>query len=282
MVTTARTGAANLWRATMRIADLSFGGLLWSRRTLFLAGLVGLPVVLAAVVRIASLRAGTPVLLLSTDELQGTSLFGTMVWVLYVRFIVPMLGVLYGTALVADEVEQRTLTYLFVRPVPKASVLLGKYVAYLACTTLLLLPTVTLVFFLTVPLDALSVAQAFPALLADQALLVVGLAAYGACFAAVGAAVRRPLVAGLVFVLGWEPTALLIPGYLGRLTLGYYLQGMVPHPMPPDESGIGLLLQGGVEVLSPATSAGVLLLVTVGALWVGSRVVAAREYVLEQ
>ena len=60
-----------------------------------------------------------------------------MIWLLYVRFIVPVLGVFYGTALIADEVDDKTITYLFTRPIPRGAVLLGKYLAYLACTVLL-------------------------------------------------------------------------------------------------------------------------------------------------
>ena len=40
--------------------------------------------------------------------------------------------------------------------------------------------------------------------------------------------------AGLVFAFGWEQAVLLIPGYLKRLTVAYYLQALVPHAMPSD------------------------------------------------
>jgi hypothetical protein len=41
----------------------------------------------------------------------------------------------------------------------------------------------------------------------------VGLAAYGALFAAVGAWVKRPVLLGLFFAFGFEPFALAVPGY---------------------------------------------------------------------
>ncbi len=59
-------------------------------------------------------------------------MFGLMIWVFYLRFIVPVLGVFYGTSLMADEVEDKTITYLFTRPIPRGAVLVGKYLAYLA------------------------------------------------------------------------------------------------------------------------------------------------------
>ena len=177
-----------------------------------------------------------------------------MMWLLYIRFIVPVLGVFYGTALIADEVEDKTITYLFTRPDPaRARCCSGKYLAYLACTTLLVLPSVVLVYFLIVPIGGGSIGELFPALVADLGMLVVGLAAYGAVFAWVGARLKRPLVIGLVFAFGWEPAVLLFPGYLKRLTVAYYLQALVPHAMPQD-SAIGVLMQVFREVPSIATS----------------------------
>jgi ABC-2 type transport system permease protein len=254
--------------------------MLWSRRSVFLALLVGAPVALACLLRII-------VTFLPPDRLSiggsvtGPGLFGLMIWLLYVRFIIPILGVFYGTSLVADEVEDKTITYLFTRPIHRGSVLAGKYLAYLACTVLLILPSVVILYFLVVPLGGGSIGRSFPLLLSDLALLIVGLAAYGAVFALAGARLRRPLVAGLVFVLGWEPGVLVFPGYLKRLTVAYYLQGLVPHAMP-DDSTIGTLLQVFREVPSVAASLLALAVITLGTLALGVRAVGNREYVLEQ
>ena len=85
-------------------------------------------------------------------DVDAVSIFGMIIWVLFLRFIVPVLGVFYGTSLVADEVEDKTITYLFTRPLRRGAVLLGKYLAYLACTTLVVLPSVMIVYFMLVPL----------------------------------------------------------------------------------------------------------------------------------
>ena len=72
-------------------------------------------------------------------------------------------------------------------------------------------------------------------------MLAVGLAAYGAVFAFVGARLQRPLLIGLLFALGWEPTVLVVPGYLKRLTVAYYLQALVVHEMPQDSGPLVIL-----------------------------------------
>ena len=271
---------ATVMASAMRIFDLSLGQMLWSRRSVFLGLLLGAPVLLALVLRIVdSLHASG--FKVNGAAVGGSTIFGMMIWLLFIRFIVPVLGVFYGTALIADEVEDKTITYLFTRPIPRRAVLYGKYFAYLACTVLLVLPSVMLVFFLIVPTGGGSIGAAFPSLAADLGMLAVGLAAYGAVFALVGTRLKRPLVVGLVFAFGWEPAVLLFPGYLKRLTVAYYMQALVTHEMPQD-SAVSMLLQLFHEVPSVAVSLGVLAVITVLALWQAGRAVEQREYVLEQ
>jgi ABC-type transport system involved in multi-copper enzyme maturation permease subunit len=268
-------------RSALQICDLSFGQMLWSRRSIFLAIVVGGPVVLALMIRLigATLPAGQ--LIVNRNTVSGPAMFGVMIWLLYIRFIVPILGVFYGTALIADEVEDKTITYLFTRPIHRGAVLAGKYLSYLVCTTMLILPSVVLVYFLIVPLGGGSIGRGFPSLLTDLGMLALGLAAYGAVFALAGARLQRPLVIGLVFVLGWEPGVLVFPGYLKRVTVAYYLQGLVPHALPEDSS-LGALLQAFREVPSTFASVVWLGIITAGTLALAVRTVAKREYVLEQ
>jgi ABC-type transport system involved in multi-copper enzyme maturation permease subunit len=263
------------------VFDLSLAQMLWSRRSVFLGLLVGGPVMIAAIVRVLWTVLPDSTLRINGAAVGGAAIFGIMIWLLYVRFIVPVLGVFYGTALIADEVDDKTITYLFTRPIPRGAVLLGKYLAYLACTALLILPSVVVVYFLVAPLGDGSIGRAFPLLLADLGMIAAGLAAYGAVFAAVGARLKRPLVIGLVFAFGWEPGVLLFPGYLKRLTVAYYLQALVPHAMPEDSS-ITVLLQVFREVPGVALSLIALAAITAGLLAVAMHSTASREYILEQ
>jgi ABC-type transport system involved in multi-copper enzyme maturation permease subunit len=266
--------------SALRIFDLSLGQMLWSRRSVFLGILLGGPVVLAALIAILT-RTSLGAFRINGAAVGGATIFGMIIWLLYIRFILPILGVFYGTSLIADEVDDKTITYLFTRPIPRSAVLLGKYLAYLACTVLLVLPSVMLVYFLIVPVGGGSIAAAFPSLVMDFGMLIVGLAAYGAVFALVGARIKRPLVVGLVFAFGWEPTVLLFPGYLKRATVAYYLQALVTHEMPQD-SAVSLLMQVFHEVPSVATSLLCLAVIVGVTLWLAGRAVEGREYVLEQ
>jgi ABC-2 type transport system permease protein len=266
--------------SAMRVFDLSLGLMLWSRRSVFLGLLLGGPILIATVLRVVDTlyRAGFQI---NGARTSGSAVFGLMIWILYIRFIVPVLGVFYGTALIADEVEDKTITYLFTRPISRGAVLVGKYIAYVVCTALLVLPSVMIVFFIVVPTGGGSIAQAFPSLLTDFAMLVAGLIAYGAVFALVGTRLKRPLIVGLVFAFGWEPAVLFFPGYLKRATVMYYLQALVTHEMPQD-STVAMIMQAFREVPPlPASVAG-LAAITGLCLWAAARAVEQREYILEQ
>lgn len=275
---TSPRSAPGYWAASRRVCELSFGEMLWSRRTVFMALVVGGPVVLALVVRLVE-AFGLPALRINGVRVTGAAIFGVMIWVLFLRFAVPVLGVFYGTALMADEVEDRTLTYLFTRPIPRGAVLLGKYLAYLACTVLVVLPSVVLVYFILVPLP--EVPASFGAFLADLGILAAGLAVYGALFGFIGAWLRRPVLVGLIFAFGWEPVALALPGYLKQFTVAHHLQALVPHAMPAD--GVMSALQGLFrESPSPGTALCWLLSYVLVFLFLAVRIVERREYVLEQ
>jgi ABC-type transport system involved in multi-copper enzyme maturation permease subunit len=269
--------------SSFRIFDLSIGEMLWSRRTIFMALVVTAPVLIALFVRML-VALGAPVLDAEAGgtpvRMTGPAIFGLMIWVFYLRFTVPVLGVFYGTSLMADEVEDKTITYLFTRPIPRGAVLIGKYLAYLGCTVFVVLPSVMLVYLLVVPIRG-SLGGSFLDLVRDLLLLALGLAVYGAVFAFVGAKFKRPLLVGLIFIFGWEQAALAFPGYLKKFTVAYYLQGLVPHAMPAD--GVLSMVQGLFRD-SPGLFASLAWLVVIWAVFLGfgAWIVARREYVLEQ
>jgi ABC-2 type transport system permease protein len=266
------------WGAARRVFDLSLGEMLWSRRTIFMVLVVGGPVILAVVVRILD-SFGMPALRVNNQRISGMGVFGIVIWMLFLRFVIPILGVFYGTALMADEVEDKTITYLFTRPVPRGAILVGKYLAYLVCTSLVVLPSVMLVYFLLIRFS--EIPSTFMQVVTDLGLLFTGLAVYGALFAFIGAFFKRPLVIGLIFVMGWEQTAMALPGYMKRFTVAYYLQALVPHSMPSD--GVVSVLQGMFRDTPPVSVCLTWLTVYVVVfLYLAAKTVDRKEYILEQ
>ena len=138
--------------------QLTGGGLPRGRTTLVVGG----PLLIALIVRIIDVvAAGSGGVQIDGVRVSSAAIFGLMVWVFYLRFAVPVLAVFYGTSLMADEVDDKTITYLFSRPIPRGAVLLGKYVAYLVCTVAVVLPSVVLVYLLILSRPGGSLAGGF-------------------------------------------------------------------------------------------------------------------------
>ena len=177
-----------------------------------------------------------PAMRVNGVRMGGPSIFGLMLWFLFLRFIVPMLGIFYGTSLIADEVEDKTITYLFTRPIPRSAVLIGKYLAYLASTVLIVLPSVMLVYFLVVPIGGGGIAATFP----DPAARP-GPAGHRAwrstarCLRpwAPGSSARSWLAFSSPSAGRTSPWP--CPGYLKRFTVAFYTQGLVPARHAPGQ-----------------------------------------------
>jgi ABC-type transport system involved in multi-copper enzyme maturation permease subunit len=278
-MTQPQRNAPSLLTASLRVFEISLGEMLWSRRTIFMGLVVGLPVLMALVVRLFNL-AGASGIRVNNLAVDGPAIFGLMVWAFFVKFSVPVLGVFYGTSLVADEVEDKTITYLFTRPIAREAVLIGKYLAYLACTIFVVLPAIVLVWILVIPMGG-SLGANFLDLVKDLGIVAVGLAVYGAVFAFIGAYFKRPLLIGLVFIFGWEQTIVAFPGSFKLFSVAYYLQGLVPHAMPNDSfaSMMQALFRETPTLTSSLAWLTVILVVFLG---LAARIVARREYVLEQ
>jgi ABC-2 type transport system permease protein len=260
-----------LLEAARAVFDLALEGMVWTRRSLLMAVLVGMPIVFAILYR---------VLLVSKARVQPVTpydLYAVVVAIYWIRNVLPLAALFYATSLVADEVEGRTLTYLVTRPLTRASIFAGKFAAYLVTTLSLVLPSAVVTFFLvlTAPGSPGVGAAAFD-LFRDLGVMALALLVYGALFALLGVLLKRPVIPGLMFLYGWELLANL-PGYLPRLTITAWLRSLVTHR--PAQEGLAGLFQ---QVLPAEQAVPVLIAVAVVSLILAVRIFSSREYVLDQ
>jgi ABC-2 type transport system permease protein len=253
------------------VFDLSLEGMVWSRRTLLMGLLVGLPALVAVVYRVV--LATNP----RAQLLPPADLYAVIVAVYWIRNVLPLVALFFATALVADEVEGKTLTYLLTRPLTRHSILAGKFAAYVATTLVLTLPAVVLTFFVLQSARGwAAVGPAVGDLFRDLGVAALALVAYGAFFALLGVLLKRPVIPGLLFLYGWELLANL-PGYLPRLTLTAWLRSLITHR--PAEEGLAGLFQ---QVLPAGQSLAVLMGVSAVFLAAAAWIFSTREYVLDQ
>jgi ABC-2 type transport system permease protein len=257
-------------RAAKRVFDLALEGMLWSRRSLLMALLLGLPVLFGILYRAIPIAHIPP-------RLTGFDLYGYIVALYYVRNVLPLAALFYATSLIADEVEGKTITYLLTRPIRRGSILAGKFAAYLATTLSLTLPAAVITFFLLATARGWhGVGARVDDLFRDLGTMALALLVYGALFTLLGVLLRRPVIPGLLFLFAWELLAL-APGYMPRLTVSAYLRSLITH-RPPEEGFAEMFGQVLPALLCLEALGGMVVVFLGAALWIFS----SREYVLDQ
>lgn len=256
-------------RAARAVFDLSLEGMVWSRRSLLMVALLFGPALLAVAVRIALTRL--------PPRVGAFDLYGLMIAFVYVRNALPLAALFYGTALISDEVEGKTITYLLTRPIQRVSVLAGKFASYLVTTLAMALPAVVITFFVLSTIRGWSgIGALVPELFRDMGVIVLTVVVYGAFFTLMGVVLRRPVIPGLLYLFVWELLAN-APGYLPRFTITAYLRSLIHH-RPPDEGLAEIFAQVLPTALCLEAVGAMIVVFLAGAAWIFSH----REYVLDQ
>jgi ABC-type transport system involved in multi-copper enzyme maturation permease subunit len=141
-----------------------------------------------------------------------------------------MLALFYSSGILIDEMESGTLPYLIARPLSRHHLLTGKMVGSVLIQAVLFLPAMMLCFYLAVGTSGWDeLGSRFPILALDAGVALLGLAAYSGLFSLLGIVLKRPVLAGLIFVFGWQAAATYVPGFVSRLTVAHYLHSLLPH-----------------------------------------------------
>jgi ABC-type transport system involved in multi-copper enzyme maturation permease subunit len=260
------------WRDAKTIAFLTLDTLFWSKKTIFVA-LISLFVLGLAVL-------GR--LILNYDWVNApftsTQVFGTLMSTAVIHFLVVFVTLFYGTALISEEYEGKTLTYLFVRPIPKPSIMMGKYLALIWISVMLVLPTVVLSYLiLYVGSDMTLFFAQMGTLAKDMGIIFLALLAYGSFFSLLGTWLKHSILAGLVYAFGWEGIVSYLPGLTRKLTITHYLQSIFPH----DDTASAIAMLIGKRT-GPVESVLTLVLLSAFFLAASSLILREKEYVLEQ
>jgi len=260
------------WRDVKTIAYLTLDTLFWSKKTVFVA-LISLFIIGLSIL-------GRLILMYNWVQAPFTSsqVFGTLMSTAVIHFLVVFVTLFYGTALISEEYDGKTLTYLFSRPIPKPSIMLGKFLALTWISVMLVLPTVVLSYLvLYLRSDMGPFFQDIGTLAKDMGIIFLALLAYGSFFSLLGAWFKHSILAGLVYAFGWEGIVSYLPGLTRKLTITHYIQSIFPHD--DTASAIAMMIGKRTETWESILT---LILLTAFFLATASLVVREKEYVLEQ
>lgn len=183
------------------------------RRLLVLSPLFLLPVVLAGVVKLVPYPP-------PPDALEFAFVFN-----LIPHALAPLTALLYAAGVIQDEVEEQTLTYLLLRPLPRWALYATRLaVAWLTTSVLTGLFTtlaLAVIYWNTPELWG----EVLPRRAATvAALMALAQAGYCSLFGVFGLLTRRATIAGLAYIIAFEGLLANFDAVVRRLTVMYYFR----------------------------------------------------------
>jgi len=162
---------------------------LFAKQRLFVAiGLMLVPTLIALIYRF------------TTDDpaADATGFLSMMYRGIVLGVLLPITALVFGTSAFGGEVEDGTLIYLMVKPVPRWQLTFSKYVVALAATLVVVIPAIFLAWALTPGQTPIRVPLSYATGSA------VGSIIYCAIFVTLGITSRRALALGLLYIVAFE------------------------------------------------------------------------------
>jgi ABC-2 type transport system permease protein len=183
------------------------------RRLWLLIALYALPCVLAIVLR--SLKRPAP-----PDILE----FG-LIYTLVPHGLAPLTALLYAGSMIHDEVEEQTLTYLLVRPLPRPALYACKLLATLFLT-IALVAGATAALYVAIYANSTEVwnGGVTARLLHTAGVMALAQVGYCALFGCLGVLTRRTLVVGVSYIVIFESVLANLEFVVRKLTVVYYVR----------------------------------------------------------
>lgn len=224
----------SLWsRQLVAILRLELRRTFFGRRSLpvyFLAGLPVLVLLIVALVPVRELHEGYTLG-------QARQIYGGIYQGFILRAMIFFGCVAIFTNLFRGEVLDRSLHYYFLSALRREVLVLGKYVSGVTTTCLLFLSTTVVTYLLMYThfgfaraIDDLVSGPGLAHLFAYLGVTLLACVGYGAVFLILGLLFRNPILPAGV-VLAWELMNFLLPPFLKRISVIYYLKGLCPVPM---------------------------------------------------
>ena len=243
------------------------------RRVLLAAAVVMLPVVVPLAVAYFSRQE------FSAD---GALVFARLMEQLYLRVLAPLLALFFAALLVGEEVENQTIGYVLVRPIPRAAWIIGRYVAFFIVAGALLGASMVLSFTTCLPLANWNLGWPEAELLLTYlGIGLLALTAYGAVSIWLGAVFKRPIIYGVIVFFGWQNLVVQVPGLVDFLTIHKYVSELFPALVTQrNDPAAQALLDAQKAVISVGQQQAVAVLVGVVLVFVALTIysVRRREY----
>jgi ABC-2 type transport system permease protein len=128
----------------------------------------------------------------------------------------------------SDEVDSRTIFYLFSKPMPKWWVVIGKFMSSTTITFAVVAVSILLTFgAIAVEMPSEARSECLKALAGFLVVALAGSASYCAMFTFIGAELRHPFLASFTIAFFWELIAANMPIHVDSVTIANNLRGIL-------------------------------------------------------
>jgi ABC-2 type transport system permease protein len=191
---------------------------LHSLRKLLLSRKLLITILVAVFVAVVMGYAGSQ----DVDPLQdGTDLMDTLI----LFFFMPVMAMIFGTSLIRDDIDDKSITHVVTAPLDRAWSYIGYYLPLVAAVVVSMVIIDTagfLAFFLQQGMsnEMLGLYVEF------IALVTIGSFVYSALFLAVSVVFRKPVFIGLFYAFIWEGFIGSLPGAIQKASIKHYLRSL--------------------------------------------------------
>lgn len=258
------------WLRMLRAAFmLSLRRLLRASALIPQALLAGIPLIIVGLIYLATWRHPKIVNIARVHSVYE----GFLLRAIYLHFIVFFIANILGSSVMRQDREEQTLHYLFLQPVRRWMLVVGKFMAYFLVSSVLCVASLWAAYLALglcftnsreVVTDLFTQGR-FEILLRESLVLMLGLLAYGAFALLMGNFFKNATYS--ILLLGWEVGLPYLPTTLKFWTISHYLQSLLPERLNEMKEMFALLGDFATPVHSYAVLLGLPVLFVGVSIW---------------
>ncbi|MBN1677719.1 MAG: ABC transporter permease [Candidatus Thermoplasmatota archaeon] len=152
---------------------------------------------------------------------DGTNMMDTLI----LFFFMPVMAMIFGSSLIRDEIDDKSITHIATAPLDRAFTYVGYYLPLgiaVAVSMVSISSVGMLAFFGQHGVGS----EAFEIYLEFVALVVIGSFVYSSLFLAIGVLFPKPVMVGLFYAFIWEGFIGSLPGAIQNASIKHYLRSV--------------------------------------------------------
>ncbi|MFW5906762.1 MAG: ABC transporter permease [Candidatus Natronoplasma sp.] len=161
----------------------------------------------------------------ATQEPKGLDEGSDLLDIFVISFFLPLMAMVFGSSLLKDEIEDKSITHVLIAPLSRAKMYIGYYASLVIVSTFAVLLILSSGFFSYFSIAGLD-SSALELYLKMTGLVMLGTIVYSSLFLLVSVLIDKALYFGLFYVFIWEGFVGSLPGNIKLVSIRHYLRSL--------------------------------------------------------